>query len=61
MTFAVWAVVIILTTIWLGTWVLQIALILLDLVLTAMVWTVAMVVGLVWLGTSALRDPIRAT
>ncbi|MBJ7484088.1 hypothetical protein [Brevundimonas sp.] len=60
MTFAIWAVVIVLATIWLGTWALQVALVVVDLVLNAVVWTVALVVCLVWLGTRALRGRIKA-
>ncbi|WP_395652019.1 hypothetical protein [Brevundimonas sp.] len=59
MTFAVWAVVIILAAIWLGTWVLQIALIVLDLAITAIVWTAALAIGLLWLGSRAISERIR--
>ena len=60
MTFAIWAVVIVLATIWLGSWALQIALVVVELVLSAVVWTVALVVGLVWLGARGLRDRLTA-
>ena len=59
MTFAIWAFVIILAAIWLGTWVLQIALIVLDLAITAVAWTAASAIGLIWLGSRAISERIR--
>ena len=59
MTFAIWAVVIILAAIWLGTWVLQIALVVVELAITAVVWTAAVAIGFIWLGSRAISERIK--
>ena len=59
MTFAIWAVVIILAAIWRGTWVLQIALVVVELAITAVVWTAAVAIGFIWLGSRAISERIK--